>query len=145
MSDGTIGVLHVRRSAPKQPAWLKFFPDVDFGGINPISASSGAVLVLKRPSGYFAVVFGYGRYLLREGVIDERFGLRVALNAMEPTLLRSLDHKRLDAVPRHTREQLSRGGVLGQFGLDIERDMLRGLTATPRTLPWETASQARMR
>jgi uncharacterized protein (TIGR04141 family) len=132
MQDGTVAVLHVKRSIPKEAEWMSFFPTVDFEGIHPFSASSGAVLILKRPVGYFAVVFGFGRYMLREGVTDERFGLRVVLNAMEPTLLRSLDHKRLDAVPRHTREQLSKAGVLGQFGLDIERDMLRGLTATPK-------------
>jgi uncharacterized protein (TIGR04141 family) len=132
MSDETFAVLHVKRSVPKDAEWTTFFPAIDFGEINPYSASSGAVLVVMRPTGYFAVVFGMGRYMLREGVTDERFGLRVVLNAMEPTLLRSLDHKRLDAVPRHTREQLSKAGVLDQFGLDIERDMLRGLTAAPK-------------
>lgn len=131
MPDASVAVLYVKRTLPKDPEWMSFFPTVDFEEIRPYTASSGAVLVVKRPTGYFAVVFGMGRYMLREGIIDERFGLRVALNAMEPTL-RSLDHKRLDAVPRHTREQLSRAGVLDQFGLDIERDMLRGLTAAPR-------------
>lgn len=132
LPDETFAVLHVKRTIPKDAGWTTFFPAIDFGEINPYCASSGAVLVVKRPTGYFAVVFGVGRYMLRDGVTDERFGLRVALNAMEPTLLRSLDHKRLDTVPRHTREQLSKAGVLDQFGLDIERDMLRGLTAAPK-------------
>lgn len=130
-ADDSIGILYVSSPEPKPPAWISLFPTVDFTGRQPRTASASAVLLIRRSAGYFAVVFGFGRYLLKESVIDERFGLRVALNAMDATQLRTLDHKRLDAVPRHTREQLSKGGALGQFGLDIERDLLRGLTASP--------------
>lgn len=129
--DDSIGVLYVSSPKPKPPAWISFFPTIDFTGRQPRTASASAVFLIRRSTGYFAVVFGFGRYLLKESVIDERFGLRVVLNAMDSTQLRSLDHKRLDAVPRHTREQLSKGGALAQFGLDIERDLLRGLTASP--------------
>jgi uncharacterized protein (TIGR04141 family) len=128
----TIAILHVKTTRPKAPAWVELFPTIDFARRTPITASAAACLIVQRPSGYYAVVFGFGRYLLQVGVIDERFGLRVALNATDLTQLRSLDHKRLESVPRHTREQLSKGGTLGQFGLDVERDLLRGLTAVPK-------------
>jgi uncharacterized protein (TIGR04141 family) len=132
LDAANIGILHVKRTRPKPPAWVGLFPTVDFVGKMPTTASAAACFVVRRPSGYYAIVFGFGRYLLKVGVVDERFGLRVALNATELTQLRSLDHKRLESVPRHTREQLSKGGTVGQFGLDIERDLLRGLTASPK-------------
>jgi uncharacterized protein (TIGR04141 family) len=38
----------------------------------------------------------------------------------------------LDTVSRLTREQLSKDSGLEQFGLDIERDLLRAVTGTPK-------------
>ena len=45
--------------------------------------------------------------------------------------LRSIDHKRVEAISRSTREQLSRAAGLDQFGLDVERDLLRAVTGVP--------------
>lgn len=45
--------------------------------------------------------------------------------------MRSIDHRRLDTIARHTREELSRAASVGQFGLDVERDLLRAVTGTP--------------
>lgn len=89
------------------------------------------MLLVNRKNGLFAVVFGYGRYLIDPEVIAGRFGLIVALNTIDPAKLRSLDHKRLESVARHTREQISREGDLKFFGLDVERDLLRGVTGSP--------------
>jgi uncharacterized protein (TIGR04141 family) len=131
--DGTlVGVLYVEGSPPRPPRWLSYFAKaVDFSEIQILSAFSSAVLLVPVEDRIFAVVFGYGRHLLNHEAFENRFGLRVTLNAIAPTSLRSLDHTRLDTVPRHTREQLAKGGGVGDFGLDVERDLLRAVTGTP--------------
>jgi uncharacterized protein (TIGR04141 family) len=127
-----IGDLYVKRVERTRPSWLKFFGDsIDLSDVNVRTASLAAVFLTKRRDCLFAIVFGYGRALLKDGVTMDRFGLRATLNAVEPSQLRSIDHKRLETVPRHTREQLSRGGSLDQFGLDVDRDLLRAVTGAP--------------
>jgi uncharacterized protein (TIGR04141 family) len=127
-----IGDLYVKRVERTRPSWLKFFGNsIDLSGVSVKTASLAAVFLTKRRDSLFAIAFGYGRTLLKDGVTVDRFGLRATLNAIEPSQLRSIDHKRLETVPRHTREQLSRGGSLDQFGLDVDRDLLRAVTGAP--------------
>jgi uncharacterized protein (TIGR04141 family) len=127
-----IGDLYVKRVERSRPGWLRFFDNaVDLSGTNLKTASLAAVLLVKQNDSLYAVVFGYGISLLSEEVLVRNFGLKATLNAVEPSQLRSIDHKRLEAVSRHTREQLTRGGTLDQFGLDIDRDLLRAVTGTP--------------
>src|SRR5207245_11347461 len=113
--------------------WLTYFESVvDFSEISLLTASSSAILLVPKPNNLFAIVFGYGRYLLAEEAIESRFGLRVTLNAIEHSQLRSIDHKRLEGVPCHTSEQVTKASGLEEFGLDVERDLLRGVTGTPK-------------
>jgi uncharacterized protein (TIGR04141 family) len=126
------GVLYIKRSELRPPSWIRYFDGAaDFSGIHLRTAATGAVLLVSRKNGIFAVVFGYGRYLIDPEAISGRFGLVVALNTIDPARLRSLDHKRLESVARHTREHISREGDLKFFGLDVERDLLRGVTGAP--------------
>lgn len=127
-----IADLYLRRIERGKPAWLKYFGNaIDLAGVSVRTASLAAVCLVKQDDVLYALVFGYGRSLIAEGVIDRRFGLRATLNAVEPSQLHSIDHKRLDAVARHTRVQLSKAGGLDQFGLDTDRDLLRAVTGNP--------------
>ena len=127
-----LGELYLKRTENAKPPWLKYFGEsVDLTGIPLRTASLAALLLIKQDDAFYAVAFGYGASLLAEGVAEERFGLRATLNAVEPSQLRSIDHKRLEAISRHTREQLSRAGGLAQFGLDVIRELLRAVTGAP--------------
>ena len=133
--DGRLlGILYVQRNPLKQPNWLGFFQDsVDFEGMELRTTTAKAVLVIQRDAkNVFAVTFGYGRWMLQDTAIESRFGLRATLNAIDPANIRSIDHKRLEAISRQTREQLSQASGLQYFGMDVERDLLRAVTGTPR-------------
>ena len=129
-----LGILYIRRNPLKLPRWLGFFDGVvDFEGVELRTTAASAVLVIQRESSnVFALAFGYGRWMIRETAIESRFGLRVTLNAIDPSSIQSIDHKRLEAISRQTREQLSRASGLQYFGLDVERDLLRAVTGRPR-------------
>jgi uncharacterized protein (TIGR04141 family) len=134
MLDGKyFGDLCLKRTDRPEPSWLKFMNGTmpELSDYNLWTSSISALLLVKQSDAYYAVVFGYGASLLKDEAIDERFGLRATLNGVEPSQLRSIDHKRLEAVSRHTRENLSRAGTLGQFGVDINRDLLRAVTGKP--------------
>lgn len=128
-----VGELCLKRTDRREPSSLTFLDGAkcDLSKDNLRTSSISALLLVTQGDAFYAVVFGYGASLLKDEAIDERFGLRVTLNGVEPSQLRSIDHKRLEAISRHTRENLSRAGTLGQFGVDINRDLLRAVTGKP--------------
>jgi uncharacterized protein (TIGR04141 family) len=63
---------------------------------------------------------------------EDRFGLRVALNCIDEEQVRIIDKQSFDAIASHTREQAARDSNARAFGFDIERDLLKAVTGTPR-------------
>jgi len=127
-----IGELYVQASRPWPPRWAALFSDyLDLAQLGRVSTSSAVFLVAVKGR-TFALTFGQGRHLLVPGGWEERFGLRVALNCIEENHLRSIDKQTFDAISRHTRVQSSREASPPDFGLDIEQDLLRAVTGTPK-------------
>ena len=62
------------------------------------------------------------RWLVRD------FGLKVTLNKVDPTKLRSVDSKIYDDIVVSTRRQTSQRSKVEAFGLDVSRALLRGVT-----------------
>jgi uncharacterized protein (TIGR04141 family) len=134
--DG-VGTFYFEDSGVGTPSWVKDF----FGGkltadVKLFTASARGVLLVpithKTKTVSFAVAFGLGRHLLRPGVIEDRFGLKVVLNSVNPESLRSIDRTTLGSVPKHTREQIGRDSVAGDFGIDIEQDLVSSVTGKSR-------------
>jgi uncharacterized protein (TIGR04141 family) len=126
------GTLFFQPSENKQPAWLSLFRgavDVDFK--NAYNASTAAVWLLHVGEKQLAIAFGYGRNMLRPGVYEENFGLKITLNAVDSNKIKSLDRMTLDAIAQQSRIQASRDAALSEFGLDLEQDLLRAVTGTP--------------
>ena len=130
--DGTsIGTLYVKPSESSLPTWLRFFEDtIDPTTLQLENSSSAAVLLVERGAKSFAVTFGHGRYMLKPTVIEERFGLRTALNGLNPDRIRSMDRRTLEAVSMYTREQASRESTLSMFDVNVQRDLLRSVTGS---------------
>jgi uncharacterized protein (TIGR04141 family) len=128
----TLGQLFIKRPEGKQPKWADFFQPyinpIEFGEVSSASAAL-LVPVYKR---WAAVTFGHGRYLLSQDSFEDRFGLRVALNCIDEKRIKSIDKQTFDAIASHTLEQARQEANAGEFGFDIERDILRAVTGTPK-------------
>jgi uncharacterized protein (TIGR04141 family) len=130
--DG-VGTFYVEESHVRRPSWVRdFFGKALDGKFKLLNASSKGVLLtridVEGEQRIFAVVFGHGRYLLEDGVVEDRFGLKVVLNTVVPTSLRSIDKLTLGSIPKQSREQISRAGAAANFGIDIEEDLLGAVT-----------------
>lgn len=123
--------LWVHRSRLRTPSWASLFQDVVDPDIFGKAAGVSAVLLLTVGEARFAVVFGYGRYLLDPSAFDERFGLRVTLNAVDPAQLRTIDKDTFENVARHTREQVSKSTTIMGFGINIDQDLIRAVEGVP--------------
>lgn len=127
-----IGDVYTEASLPRPPKWMSFFDGAIPTTRQLLNSSSAGVLFVRVAARIFAVTFGHGRHLLTQGSWEEGFGLRVTLNSIDPTKIKSVDHKTFETVTRHSRTQTSREGSREDFGLDIERDLLRAVTGEPR-------------
>ncbi|MDF1631270.1 TIGR04141 family sporadically distributed protein [Mycoplana sp. MJR14] len=115
------------------PDWVSdFFGNELDGKFNFKKTSSRGLLVKQATWGEhtrtFAVAFGGGRFFLEEGVLEERFGMKVVLNSVARDSLRSIDRTVLGSSPKQSREQVSRESEAASFGIDIEQDLLNGVT-----------------
>lgn len=130
---GDIGVFYSEESHPHIPGWIKDFFGVTLGDGLGITVSSAKGMLLtsimhEDKKILFAVSFGFGRFLLKKETIEERFGLKVVLNSVDPKSLRSIDKTSLGSVLKHTREQITRDGIAADFGIDIEQDLVNSVT-----------------
>lgn len=127
------GALFVRQKPTKTPWWMKFISEHLTDSLAlPAGLNVSALLFVEAGSRVFVFTFGHGHQLLNPSCFVTDFGLRVALNTVNPDSLRSVDVQRVEELTIHTRRQTSRSSPLDTFGLDPSRDLLRAVTGEPR-------------
>src|SRR5579862_3661644 len=133
-----VGHFYFEQSHTESPTWIRSFFGERLADLQIFTASARGLLVVQIPYGnetiFFAVSFGVGRFLLKDGVIEEGFGLKVVLNSADADSFRSIDKTSLGSVPKHSREQMSRDVTPADFGIDIEQDLVSLVTARSRDL-----------
>lgn len=131
-TDNSLGLLYPFQSGEGPPDWAQYLNDGLEDEELPLrSTSASAVLLVQRQGRLFAVTFGYAWQKIEDAVLDQRFGLRAALNAVRPGAVRSIDRQTFDEIHRQAREQSAYATDLEVFGLDAERDLLRSITGVP--------------
>ncbi|SUI42944.1 sporadically distributed protein [Shewanella baltica] len=78
------------------------------------------------------ITFGYGRHLLDMECFVTDFGIKTALNTLNHATLRSVDVITLDEQGVQKKAQASRSTSVEVFGIDISKDLLRGVTGSPK-------------
>lgn len=127
--DG-VGIVYWDDSYINTPQWVtSFFVDT----INTekiFTANARAVLLVRIPIGQngaekiFAVTMGYGKNMLKDNVTEERFGLKVILNTIQPDSLRRISKVNIGGNQKISNEQLPRESGIDDFGFDINRDLV---------------------
>lgn len=125
------GQLFIKKSPPIPPKWASLFEgQIDFNALKVPGIS--AVFAIEVNGRWFALAFGHGgRFLIRDDVFEERFGLLCALNSVAPKTFRCVDVQSLDAIQSHSRIQSGVETTQDQFGLDVEQDMLKAIVGAP--------------
>lgn len=137
--------LYVVEPDPKKPLWTEFLKP-GFGELEVVkeAVSNSALMVLKirmRRNCYFAISFGFGRFLLKPNSYVRNYGLKTSLNTMfqkqspgqeiSTARIRSVDAKTVATNTIHTRRQADRKATFEAFGLDTQRDFLKMVTGSP--------------
>ncbi len=128
-SNTHIGNLYIKPTFYNKPHWSNLFSEVNIPELDDLNISSASAVLLVRNEGrIFALVFGYGGYLLNRAATEERFGLKTTLNSIVPDSIRSIDRKIVDSLARHVREDVNRDTSFRNFGVDVEQDLLNAIT-----------------
>ena len=130
-SAGEYGVMYIRRpQSQSAPEWIEFVA----GGMEDATKldklknkSVSALLVTNAKNRQFALAFGHGRHLLDQACVEQRFGIRVALNSISPEKIASLDKQTFEAMPRISRTQAIRTTSVSDYGINAEQDLLKAL------------------
>ncbi|HEX8619031.1 MAG TPA: DUF6119 family protein [Thermoanaerobaculia bacterium] len=131
--SGVDGVLFIRPPKKSTPPWVAFLEQGTTERLPDLAnTSTAAVLFVRSGEDLVAYCFGRGRAFLRPDSIEFTFGLKVALNAVDPEKLRSLDSRAFEQMTLQTRRQASRATTLQGFGVDVTSDLLRSVTGEPR-------------
>lgn len=130
---GCEGVVFFAKDQFRTPQWLSFLQSGTDSQLPTIqSEGASAVLVVRQDGRLFAITFGTGRHLLDQDCFVSDFGLKVALNCISPTKIRSMDTKIVSELTLNTRRQSSHSSSLNTFGIDPARDLLKAVTGEPR-------------
>lgn len=127
------GQLIVAQRRPTTPGWVSFVSDASADPLTGIqNQSSGAVLFVPAENRLVAFTFGRGRNLLDPARLEDGFGLRVTLNAVNADRVRAIDSRSFEEGVFHTSRQASRDLELNSFTIDDSRDVLSAVTGVPR-------------
>ena len=126
------GLLYVTQTMPHPPGWAWFIQPISEEVINNLKvASVGVVLIVPVDGRYFAACFGHGYAYLDKRYVEARFGLRTCLNILDPETIRFLDKRTFDSLGKLSHEQSTRPVNISEFGLEIDKDLLRSLVGRP--------------
>jgi uncharacterized protein (TIGR04141 family) len=131
--SGVDGIFYHSSRPATEPAWVSLIRQMTTGLPDTLRTSSASgLLVLRANNRFFALTFGFGRSLLDLSKVERNFGLRVALNRIDPAQLRSMDTKTFEDMVVTTSTQASKSADLPTFGIDVSKDILRAVTGEPR-------------
>jgi uncharacterized protein (TIGR04141 family) len=111
-----------------KPPWWKDFFGVK---IDLEQVLKGAILLVPIGQRIFALCFGHVSHILDDAKIEYDFGLKVALNALDPRKLNSADKSEPHAS-RNVRTQLASPSMLTFFDFDTDSEILKSLTGKVR-------------
>lgn len=133
-----IGRLFVGQNRGGVPGWATFLRSAagPAANIDLKSQSCGAawfidVIRPAKPTRILVITFGTGHLALEPESIERSFGLKVVLNTVARSQLRTLDVASLDATVIQRRTQASRDIDINEFGMDRYRELLRLAAGTP--------------
>jgi len=126
-------ILTYRNSKNNNPPWISFFGE-GAQGLEEVlfNAYASAVLFLHADNDLVCLAFGpHSRHLISTETYISDFGIRCVLNAAKKNSIRSIDRWEFEGAAIKALEQATIPGSLHQFGIDFDRDHLRGAVSEP--------------
>lgn len=122
-------ILYYRSSKQTVPDWAYFLKEnYQADTKNFTNKSSYSVLLLKVKGRILAIPFGMGIHLLNLSYTEYNFGLRIGINSIPKEQIRQIDTTTPEINSQKTKKQAVLGSTPEEFGINKEKDILRGIT-----------------
>ncbi len=125
--DGIPGSeLYYGQSYDSEPKWKSFLEE-GAGQALPEMSNRGAAAILFIPTSgnrYLIYVFGYGFLSVNDGFTEWDFGLKVVLNSISATGIKSMDSHTIAVKSKNKRIQVATQAGIGEFDVDILQDLV---------------------
>ena len=127
--DGS--VVYFVPSYVHEPSWLSSL--FHKTGHNDLLQANSRVVLLKKlkideETKLFALTFGYARFLFKDDILEEQFGMRIILNSIKQNQIRRLSKSSVGSNHKYSDEQLPKNSDISEFGFDINRDLMRNVS-----------------
>lgn len=125
-------VAYFKPSFINEPDWLMNFFKISDSRLKTSNARVvyiNKVEVKNNEFRYFAIIFGYGKNMLNDDVIEENFGLKIVLNTVEKNKLRRISKVDIGKNYKQSQEQMPKESNILEFGFDFNRDLVKYVTA----------------
>jgi len=129
-----VGTVFFLNSNIYPPSWLESFFLNDTNLQDKLyNSSSKATLLIRTQVGdneerIFALVFGRGGSLLKDTVVEDRFGLKIALNLIGEKNIRNISKTVIGGSQKNTIEQMPKQSTIDEFEIDIDTDLVSRVT-----------------
>lgn len=123
------GIIVVAQSSHKKPEWVTLLEDFGAKNLDIEDNTSNKAMLLVRINGrIMAVIFGYGRSLLREEYIEKNFGLLTAINMIDSEQIRSINASKIEDMIIHKQEQTAYATGQDEFSINTMSDIIMSVT-----------------
>jgi len=92
--------------------------------------SATGILLAQVENRWFAITFGHGWQRIDQDAIETNFGIRCVLNLSAKDSLKSIRRDRIGEESIQAIEQIPDTADIFRFGMDIDRDLLRGVRSS---------------
>lgn len=114
-----------------EPKWVNLLDTPTVASAGLANKSAFAVIFLNADERWFAISFGAAHVKLDAAAFEHDFGLKIVLNTVDHRKLRSADLRTPEELTVTRRTQTSRQSSSEAFGIDVEKDIVRGLAGEP--------------
>jgi len=131
--------VYYKESKTDKPKWLRSFFKNEKTLKNHLYNSSSRALLLRRVNvnegdeekvRIFAIPFGYGKYLLKDDVFEDRFGIKTVVNLIGEENIRSINKTNVSTDNKQSREQMPKESTIFDFGFNVNGDLINSLTGS---------------
>lgn len=129
---GLEGKIYIHETTKKMPDWKVLIDQLSVNSINIAeNTSNKAAIVFKYKNRFLSVVFGYGKAMLNESTIERNFGLKVAINLIDPKKIRSLNSMTIENTVLDSQKQSFVLSSQDKFQIDQNREIVKLVSGAP--------------
>ena len=99
-----------------------------------MNQANSFLLLIRVKSRIFAITMGYGFAAIDRDFLERGFGLKVVLNEIDPSRIKSIDARVIDTTTKQKRVLLNKDSELYDFDFDMEEELLSVISGVPSNI-----------